>query len=105
MPTYEWKILGIEAKDGVITAARYFVAAKDQDITVATEGYWPFQEPKASIPFAEVTETMVVDWIKDQATKDGKSLITTRLDEQVQHLKAQNTVVAPWLPQTFKPKI
>ena len=105
MANLTWKILGIDAKDGLITCARYHVTAIDGDVVVETEGNWFFQEPKLEISFDQVTEEMVAKWVKDQAVQDGKSLIKTRLEEQIAAVKAQIKTVAPWLPQTFTPEI
>jgi len=105
MTAYQWKILGIEANGELITAARYFVTAKNKDISVSTEGCWRFLEPTVKTPFAEVTEDMVIEWVKAEAVRDGKSMILGRLDDQVTYLQSQTTAVAPWLPQTFTPEL
>lgn len=100
-----WKILNIQAKDDLIVQARYLVSATDGKNTVETEGNWFFQEPKLTVPYADVTESMVCDWIKSEAVRDGKSLIEGRLNEQLQALKQQQETVAPWLPQVFTPTL
>lgn len=100
-----WVILEVSARDGLITHARYKVSAVDGKLTVDTEGNWVFQEPKLLVPFADVTEAMVCEWIKAQAVKDGKSLIETRLIEQLTALKIQQKTVAPWMPQVFTPNL
>lgn len=95
-----WKILDVSADGELITAARYFVSASDAKNTVETEGNWYFQEPKLTVPFSDVTEEMVIDWVKTQA---GSS-IEARLKEQLQALKKQTQTVLPWLPQVFTPE-
>lgn len=90
-----WKILQIEADGDLITGARYFCARNG----VETEGWWKFAEPVLNIPFAEVTEEMVISWV----TKDIGSQVEARLDQQA--ATATRTVVAPWLPQVFTPSI
>lgn len=77
----------------------------DGENIVNTEGNWTFQEPSLKVSFADVTEDMVCDWIKNQAVKDGKSLIESRLAEQLATLKSQQKTVAPWLPQVFTPNL
>lgn len=96
-----WKILEIKADGDLITAARYFCAEAKGDNTVETEGWWHFAEPKLTIPFAEVTEELVVGWVKDVIGEQVKA----RLDQQLQTLESQKAVVAPWLPQVFTPSI
>jgi hypothetical protein len=90
-----WKILEIQADGDLITGARYFCARNG----VETEGWWKFAEPVLNIPFAEVTEEMVISWV----TKDIGSQVEARLDQQ--SATATRTVVAPWLPQVFTPSI
>ena len=104
MNKFHWKITEITADSETITSAKYHCSCGDDPI-VETEGYWYFNEPKAKVPFLDVTEEMVVEWINSEAIRDGKNLITSRLDEQVAALQKQKRVVAPWLPQVFTPEI
>lgn len=103
---YEWKILGLEAPDGeLITEARYHVELTEDGKTVATEGNWYFKEPTLKTPFDQVTEKLVIEWIKDESTADGKNQIETRLLEQMFEIQTKRDVVAPWMPQIFTPVI
>ena len=85
------KILEVQAKDGVITAARYLCSIGD----VQSEGWWWFKEP-GDKPFADVQESDVVGWVLSEAG----SGIEANLNNQIQALNTPKTV-APWLPQTF----
>ena len=99
---YVWKILELYAADGQITSAKYHCTVIDGDDSVETEGYWDFPE-SGTVPFDQVTEEMVIGWIEEASIKDGKSVIKSRLKEQ---LKAQRKPVpAPWMPQIFTPNI
>lgn len=100
-----WKIKSIKAQDGLITQAMYEAVATEKDLTVDTEGTWFFREPKLNVPFAEVTEEMIVGWIKSETDEDGKSIIEKRLTEQLKALGQQQDIPLPWAPQVFKPKI
>jgi hypothetical protein len=103
---FEWKILDISAKDGVIKSAKYFCTLESEGCQVETEGNWKFRDPEGKVtPYEEVTEQMVIDWINQEAIRDGKNLITSRLEEQLAALQDQTPVVAPWLPQVYTPKI
>lgn len=103
---YEWKILDIFAVDGIIKSAKYFCTATDGNTIVETEGNWYFRDPEGNVTnYADVTEEQVIGWINQEAIRDGKNLITSRLDEQVAALQNQKPVVAPWLPQVFTPEI
>lgn len=101
---YVWKILDVYADQGAITSAKYFCSVSDGKNTVETEGYWSFPEAKAVIPFEEVTEEMIAKWIEDGSTENGKSIIKSRLEEQLKSISAK-PVPAPWLPQTFTPEL
>ena len=59
-----WKILDIQADGDLITGARYFCARGG----VETEGWWKFAEPVLTVPFADVTEEMVIGWVKNDGT-------------------------------------
>jgi hypothetical protein len=90
-----WRILEIQADGDLITGARYFCTKNG----VETEGWWKFAEPKLTIPFTDVTEEMVTNWV----TADIGAQVEARLDEQA--AATQRVVVAPWLPQVFTPII
>ena len=92
-----WKVSEIQATDGLITSAKYYVSTEDNGYFADTEGYWHFTEPTLSIPFEQVTEEIVIGWI--QAESAGA--IEQRLQEQITAMKVAKKVVAPWLPQTF----
>jgi len=96
-----WKILEIQADGELITSTRYFCAEVKGDNTVETEGWWKFAEPALNVPFADITEEMVIKWVTD----DIGAQVKTRLDEQLATLESQKTVIAPWLPQVFTPNI
>ena len=93
----DWRILGIEAKDGVVTSAKYYVT----NGTVDTEGNWYFPEP-GQLPYDQITEEMVIVWIKEATMKDGQNIIESRLEEQSEQ---PTKVIPPWLPQTFTPNL
>ena len=88
-----WQIEAITAENEVITGAKYRVDAQDGEYSVSTEGFWTFAEQQKSIPFAEITEQNVVEWIKGEAVRDGRSLIEGRLQEQIDALKAEKIVL------------
>jgi hypothetical protein len=78
-----WKILGVKADGDLITQATYFARLENQFAVVETEGHWFFREPKMTVPFDQVTEAMIVDWIKAETMADGKNMIEARLAEQM----------------------
>ena len=98
---FTWTILGLKSTDGLITQAQYYCCAEQKSLSVETQGTWFFREPKITVPFAEVTEEMVIGWIKAQ---DTEKLIETRLVDQIKNLAAQTETTLPWSPQVFTPK-
>jgi hypothetical protein len=100
-----WKILDIDGKDGVITSAKYLVRASDDVNTVMSEGNWSFDAKEAMTPIDQVTEQMVISWIQSAAMKDNKNVILDRLQEQLDELAKEKTMVAPWLPPKFTLKV
>ena len=99
-----WKISEISAENGLITHAKYFVTATEDDKKVETEGNWWFQNPEIKVPFEQVTEQMVASWIEAETIKDGVNIITSRLQEQLKSLE-KKAVIPPWMPQVFTPNI
>lgn len=100
-----WKIKGIKAIDGLITQATYGAVATENDLMVDTEGTWFFREPKLNVAFAEVTEEMMIGWIKAETSDNGQNMVEKRLIEQLKALGQQQDVPLPWMPQVFKPKV
>lgn len=99
---YEWKILEVFAKDEVITGAKYHLTGTDEEITVETEGNWYFDCPTATVPYAQVTEEMIIDWIEKDAIRDNKNHIKLNIENQINALKEHKPAIAPWLlEETF----
>jgi hypothetical protein len=96
---YEWKIEGVTVNDDLITGAKYYCKATDRGFSVDTEGTWTIKDPKTALPMGDVTEEMVIDWIKGQT--EGQ--VEKRLAEQVANLKAATPLSVPWNPPVFTP--
>lgn len=103
---YKWTILDVTANElGLITSAKYKASISDNKTTIETEGNCFFQEPKLNIPFEEVTEENVVEWVKKETTQYEQNSVEYGLNEQLKLLASQRDTVAPWLPQVFTPNI
>ena len=98
---YTWKIDGVKDNDGLITQAKYHCRAEKKQLWVATEGTWFFKDLKLVTPYPEVTEEMVIDWIKAESNNQ----IEIRLAEQIANLETQTAPSLPWSPQVFTPEI
>lgn len=97
---FNWKIIDIQAKDGLITQAKYHVTLTKDGKSVETEGHWKFGDPVLAVPFEEVTEQIVAGWIQQEAIQYGKNIIESRLTEQLEALRTEK-VLPPWVPQVF----
>lgn len=91
---YNWKIIDIYADGELITKAKYHCSLND----IATEGYCIFDDPILNTPFADVTEEIVIGWIKSRLGE----IVENRLAEQQTD---SNPVVVPWMPQVFTPTL
>ena len=96
-----WKILSIKAKDGLITQAQYHARAAQDDMAVETEGTWFFKGQRLVVPFAQVPEQMIVDWIKNECG----GVIEERMAQQLKNLAERDETPLPWMPQVFTPEI
>ena len=99
-----WKITDIIVKDGALIAAHYFASLSDDQNTVETQGEWTFLEPRNKVPFNELEERFVVQWIEEEASKDGSNIIKFNLEQQLQALNSEKSIL-PWVKPTFKPNI
>lgn len=100
-----WKIIDLYAENKIIISAKYSVCCKDESNSVITEGNCNFEIGEINTPFEEVTENQVIDWIKKETTIDGKNSIELMLQKQLEALKIQEPVKAPWVKTTFKPTL
>jgi len=94
---FVWKITELKTVGDELTA-KYHVSLID-DITIETEGYWTFLEPRS---LDGSTEEMVASWIEKETSKDGMSSIKLRLLEQLNAVKTSEDLALPWRPPTFK---
>ena len=102
MINYTWQIIKIFSKNDLITSVQYKLSGTDQITIIETEGIYLFVDPVLNVPFLEVTEEIVIDWIEKETIVNGQSHIKSGIEKQFNELKNVE-VVAPWLPQVFTP--
>ena len=102
---YTWTLKQVTSEGDLITHAYYHVSATDGENTVETEGNYYFTGKEIIIPYSEIREKTILDWINDETTTNEVSSIKSRLDEQLLELKKEKTIGFPWLANTFKPNI
>ena len=98
--TYTWKIAQLEREvnDGYVFTAHYTVDAKDDTYSAGAYGSIGLERPEGEmIPFADLTEEVVVGWVKEkigeEAVANVEAALQAQLDEQRQPSKAAGL---PW---------
>ena len=98
--TFTWAISNLEREtlDGFVMTAHYTVNAADDTYSSGAYGSIGFQRPDNLIPFADLTEELVVDWVKEALGGDEKvaeieAALQAQLDEQRNPTKAAGV---PW---------
>lgn len=100
MTAFDWKIPETVIEDGVLKSVKYRVKATDGDFSVETEGYWKMRKQYEITP--DLTEAQVAHWLDLDTTQDGRHLIKSRLQEQLDALKSAPSTKPPWAVDTFK---
>jgi hypothetical protein len=97
--TFSWKIANLEREtaDGFVFTAHYTVNADDGTYTSGAYGSLGFERPDNLIPFSQLTEEIVVGWVKekfgDEKIAEIEAALQAQLDEQHSPSKAAGV---PW---------
>ena len=97
--TNTWKIaqLDRETTDGFVFVAHYTVEASDETYKSGAYGSIGFERPETLVAYADLTEEVVIGWVKDQLTAEKvtevEAALQAQLDEQAAPTKASGT---PW---------
>ena len=97
--TYTWKIAQLEREtaDGYVFTAHYTVDAEDGTYRAGAYGSVGFERPDNLIPFADLTEATVINWVKEHLGEESvanvEAALQTQLDEQRSPSKASGL---PW---------
>ena len=97
---FTWAIANLEREtaDGFVFTAHYTVNANDGTYASSAYGSIGFQRPDNLIPFADLTEELVVGWVKEALGGDEKvaeieAALQAQIDEQRAPSKAAGV---PW---------
>ena len=92
---YTWSVVQMDRKsaDGFVTTVHYNVSAVDGEFTASTYGTVGFAEEGAFTPYSQLTEAVVVGWVKDSL---GQSTVEEALAAQIEAQK--NPVQQSGLP-------
>jgi hypothetical protein len=99
--TYTWRIANLErhTADGIVFTAHYTVDASNGTYNSGAYGSVGLEQPDPEnvIPYAELTEEIVVGWVKeklgDEAVTNVEAALQSQLDEQASPTKASGL---PW---------
>ena len=98
--TFTWKIAQLEREtsDGFVFTAHYTVDANDGTYSAGAYGSVGFERPDNLIPFSELQEEQVVQWVQEALGGDEKvaeiqAALQAQLDEQRHPSKAAGV---PW---------
>lgn len=97
MTTTTWHIAQLEREtaDGYVFTAHYTIDANDGTYKAGAYGSLGFHRPEGElIPFADLTEEIVVGWVKERLDVDQiEAALQSQLDEQRHPSKASGL---PW---------
>jgi hypothetical protein len=98
--TFTWAIANLEREtsDGYVFSCHYTVNAADGTYTSGAYGSLGLERPEGSmIPFADLTEEIVIGWVKDafgaEKVTEIEAALQAQLDEQHAPTKASGM---PW---------
>jgi hypothetical protein len=97
--TFSWRIANMEREtaDGFVFTVHYTVSADDGVYSSGAYGSLGLERPESLIPFDDLTEEMVVDWVKekfgDEKVEEIEQTLQSELDEK--HAPSKQAGV-PW---------
>ena len=98
--TYTWAISNLErhTADGIVYTVHYTVNAVDGTYTSGAYGSLGLEAPESDpIPFADLTEEIVVGWVKDKFGAEKVAEIEAALQAQLDEQHAPTTASGvPW---------
>jgi len=99
-PVVTWHIANLEREtaDGFVFTAHYTIDMNDGTYNAGAYGSIGFERPENLIPFADLTEDLVVQWVQEALGGDEKvteiqTALQAQLDQQHNPTKAAGV---PW---------
>ena len=98
--TFTWHIANLEREtvDGFVFTAHYTVDAKDDTYSAGAYGSIGFQRPENLIPYADLSEDLVIAWVQEalggeEKVNEIQAALQAQIDEQRNPTKAAGV---PW---------
>jgi hypothetical protein len=96
MTTFSWNIVNLErdTDDGFVFTAHYTINAEDGTYTAGAYGSLGLERPETLVPFAQLTEAIVIGWVQDKLNVgETEAALQTQLNKQHAPTKAAGV---PW---------
>jgi hypothetical protein len=98
---FNWRVANLEREtaEGVVFTVHYTISAEDGTYSSGAYGSIGLEppDPETMIPFAQLTEEIVVGWVKEKLTEEKveeiEAALQAQLDEQHAPSKASGV---PW---------
>ena len=98
--TFTWAIANLEREtsDGYVFTAHYTISANDGTYSAGAYGSVGLERPESLIPFDDLTEEVVIDWVKEAIGGEEKvTEIETALQAQLDEKHAPSKAAGvPW---------
>ena len=75
MIDYKWNFLELFADNNKLVAVRYLLTGTNGQTTVSSEGKHNFLDETVNLPFDQIKETNLIDWLEKDTTKDDVNAI------------------------------
>jgi hypothetical protein len=83
---FTWNVVQMDRKsvDGFVTTVHYNVSAVDGEFTASTYGTVGYTQGESSyVPYAQLTQAVVVGWVQDSLGKDTvEASLTAQIEAQ-----------------------
>jgi len=97
--TFTWAIANLEREtaDGFVYTAHYTVNAEDGTYSAGAYGSISLERPESLIPFDNLTEEIVVGWVKDKLGDEKVAEVEVALQSQLDEKHAPTKAAGvPW---------
>jgi hypothetical protein len=97
--TFTWAIANLEREtaDGFVYTAHYTVNAEDGTYSAGAYGSIGLERPESLIPFDNLTEEIVVGWVKDKLGEEKVAEVEVALQSQLDEKHAPTKAAGvPW---------
>jgi len=100
--TFTWGVANLEREtaDGYVFTVHYTINAKDDTYSAGAYGSIGLERGDSLIPFADLTEEVVIGWVQDALTAEKVGEIEAALQAQLDEQRAPSKASGiPWATQ------